>query len=359
MPSKRFRKCAIGFLVLVVAVSAHAQEAGFKQPKAKHGTSRFVPEPWLGFGHDDDPDIRGATYLKTPEEIRAIRLTRSSGELSYPKSSGLRIVATGHSWMRPGFSTLPAIAQAAGLDQHLRVNSRGGEMGAARMMWEFENGILSSRGKANPVCMAAITTGEWDAMLWGGYTNDRPEYYFAWIDFCLKHNPKMEFYLFDAWPQWAHGFGAGDKEPKIENYRLQAKRGNKKTAELIAGIDKRFPGRVHIMPTNDAMLGALEHYFEGKLPGVKALNQKTERRRPSIWSDGGHLGEGMAWLEGYVFYATIYKRSPELIKRKSMRGGVNDELDAVFRKIAWRAVINNPLSDVTDKNGNGIGDELE
>ncbi len=35
------------------------------------------------------------------------------------------------------------------------------------------------------------------------------------------------------------------------------------------------------------------------------------------------------------------------------------ELDRAFREIAWEAVINNPLSDVTDKNGNGIGDQLE
>jgi hypothetical protein len=34
-------------------------------------------------------------------------------------------------------------------------------------------------------------------------------------------------------------------------------------------------------------------------------------------------------------------------------------LDKVFRKIAWQAVVNNPLSDVTDRNENGIGDEIE
>jgi hypothetical protein len=35
------------------------------------------------------------------------------------------------------------------------------------------------------------------------------------------------------------------------------------------------------------------------------------------------------------------------------------ELDKVFRKIAWQAVVKNPLSGVTDKNENGIGDEIE
>jgi hypothetical protein len=31
-------------------------------------------------------------------------------------------------------------------------------------------------------------------------------------------------------------------------------------------------------------------------------------------------------------------------------------VDRLFRRIAWEAVINNPLSDVTDHDGDGIGD---
>ncbi len=342
-----------------VGAEKPASQGDFKRPQAKHRTSRPVPTPWLGYGHDDSPEIRGATYLKKPDEIRAMvdRLKgKPKGSLSYPKGSGLRIVATGHSWMWPGYRTLPKIAKAAGLEQQLRVNGRGGELGGARMMWELENGILSSR-KPMPVCMAAITTGKWDVMMWGSYTNDRPEYYLGWIDFCLKFNPKMEFYVFNGWPQWADGFGDGDRKPRIENYRIRAKITDKAITKQIAGIDKRYPNKVHVLPTNEAMMAALELYFKGKLPGVKGLNRKADGKSPSIWSDGGHLGVGMDRLEGYVFYATLYQKSPELIKAKLQFH--NDELDAIFRKIAWQAVINNPLSDVTDKNGNGIGDEIE
>jgi len=42
-------------------------------------------------------------------------------------------------------------------------------------------------------------------------------------------------------------------------------------------------------------------------------------------------------------------------------GGSQDyptrELDRVFRKIAWQAVVDNPLSGVTDEDGNGVGDD--
>jgi hypothetical protein len=37
----------------------------------------------------------------------------------------------------------------------------------------------------------------------------------------------------------------------------------------------------------------------------------------------------------------------------------NAELDQRMRQAAWRAVIHHPLSGVTDKNANGVGDERE
>jgi hypothetical protein len=68
-------------------------------------------------------------------------------------------------------------------------------------------------------------------------------------------------------------------------------------------------------------------------------------------------------LEGYVFYATIYARSPELIDGEIRFGGSSDfpsrELDRLFRKIAWQAVVRNPFSGVTDKDRNGVGDAHE
>ncbi len=355
--SRSSRLIPIACLLVVVTSNLHAAEKTFTRPQARHAKGRPVAMPWLGFGHDDHASIAGATYLKSADAIRAMP-TRNSrgGKLSYPKSTGLRIVGTGHSWMRPAYGTLPLIAKAAGIEQHLRTNTRGGEAGGARMMWEYENGILSSKGNPNPVCMAAITTGKWDVMTWGGYTDDRTDYYCGWIDFCLKHNPKMHFYRFNGWPQWAHGFGKNDRTPKIENYRKKAAATHEQSVKSFAEFERLYPGKVHILPTNEAMLGALELYFQGKLPGIKGLNRKTDGVSPSIWSDGGHLGVGMDLLEGYVFYATLYKRSPELIKGDVQHRHVSPELDKVFRKVAWQAVVNNPLTGVVDKNKDGIGE---
>jgi hypothetical protein len=347
----------VTYFLFVATPNLRADDKPFARPQPRHTKGRPVPTPWLGFGHDDHASIAGATYLRSADAIRAMPSKKGRGvKLSYPKSTGLRIVGTGHSWMRPAYRTLPLIAEAAGIKQHLRTNTRGGEAGGARMMWEYENGILSSKGKPNPVCLAAITTGKWDVMTWGGYTDDRVNYYLGWIEFCLKHNPEMHFYRFNGWPQWAHGFGENDRAPRIENYRKKAAVTHERSVKFYAELEKLYPGKMHILPTNEAMLGALELYFQGRLPGVRGLNRRTDGVSPSIWSDGGHLGAGMDLLEGYVFYATLYKRSPELIKGNVQHKHVSPALDKVFRRIAWQAVVNNPLTGVVDKNSDGIGE---
>jgi hypothetical protein len=110
------------------------------------------------------------------------------------------------------------------------------------------------------------------------------------------------------------------------------------------------------------MVLAVQHYRRGELPGVEGIHSLVGKKERSMWRDMiGHLGPGFDRLEGYVFYATLYGRSPELIEGDIRFGGSQGypsrELDRVFRRIAWQAVVNNPLSGVTDKDKDGIGDD--
>ena len=94
---------------------------------------------------------------------------------------------------------------------------------------------------------------------------------------------------------------------------------------------------------------------------MQGLHKSVGGKDRSLWRDRlGHLGPGFDRLEGYVFYATLYGRSPELIEGDIKFSGNDDypnrTLDRTFRKIAWQAVINHPLSGVKDKDGNGVGD---
>jgi len=200
--------------------------------------------------------------------------------------------------------------------------------------------------------------------MWGPYYHDRPAYYSCWIDFCLKYNPRMRFYLSDAWPQLGQLERIPDSEEEL-THDMFVRMAEEKHAiydTLVAELNQRYPGRVFILPTCDAMVLAVEYYQRGELPGVEGIHTAIGNQKRSLWRDRlGHLGPGFERLEGYVFYTTLYGRSPEKIDADIAFGGSADypsrDLDRVFRKIAWQAVTNHPQSGVTDKNHDGMDDD--
>ncbi|MHC4435004.1 MAG: hypothetical protein ACYTBS_24465, partial [Planctomycetota bacterium] len=58
-----------------------------------------------------------------------------------PTNGALRIVGTGHSFMRPGYNTLPIICQAAGFEQPLVTHIGGGITGSALQVGAGERHI--------------------------------------------------------------------------------------------------------------------------------------------------------------------------------------------------------------------------
>ena len=329
------------------------------QVAGKRGT--FVPDP--GWKEEAFPE-HAVCYL-TPEQL----MKQYGGDFpDLPKSEDgvLRVVGTGHSFMKPGYMTLPHICEAAGFTQPLHTHTGGGMTGSARYKWEQENGIFGFDKRPTPKLLPAIANAGWDAMMWGPYSEDQPEYYSCWIDYCLKYNPDMKFYLSDAWIRlWPFN---GGKPPADESEYTPELLSNLEAEkhELFKGfitkMQEEYPDKVFIMPTSLAVTKAAILQVKGELPGVESLHQLVSGKERSIWRDHrGHLGNGFDRLEGYVFYSTLYKKSPELIENgisfsESQQGYPSAELDQVFRKIAWQAVIENPLSGVVDSDGDGIGD---
>ena len=166
------------------------------------------PEPKIDPGWQRDRFPDHAVCYRSPKEIATTYAKCLKGQqkpvtsYSKPADGSLRIVGTGHSFMAPGYQSFPAIARAAGLNQPpLVTHTGGGITGSARYKWEEENGIFQFDGNPTPKLLASIANAEWDAMMWGPYYHDRPAYYTCWIDFCLKYNPPMKFYLMNGWPQ--------------------------------------------------------------------------------------------------------------------------------------------------------------
>jgi len=351
-----------------------------RQGKARPGAAaltalKFDP----GWEKDEFPPH--AVSLKTPEEIMAIYKRGAAGRtyaeardaMSFPKPAEgvMRIVGTGHSFTAPGYRTLPAITRAAGFEQPLSLHNGGGRTGSVRYKWEQENGIFEFDRKPLPKLLAAISNAEWEAMIWGPYGGDRPKFYTSWIDFCEQYNPGMKFFLADSWPSLNQIRRVFNQEavPESEAFFtdevLDQLAANNITvfAGLVEAL-RESTDDVYILPTHAAMTEAARRFNRGELPGIEGLYKVIGGKERSIWKDQrGHLGPGFDRLQGYVFYATLYGKSPELIsapiKFKDDQSFPSAALDKIFREIAWKAVVEHPLSGVTDKNKNGIGDHLE
>lgn len=355
--------------------SQRDEQRNVRQAAAARAIPTFDP------GWDKDEFPSHAVSLKTPEEIMAIYRRGEPGRtyaeaadaMSFPRQADgvLRIVGTGHSFTAPGYRTLPAITRAAGFEQPLSLHNGGGRTGSVSYKWEQENGIFEFDGKPLPKLLAAISNAEWEAMIWGPYNGDRPKFYTSWIDFCEKYNPGMKFYLIDAWPTLSQVQMVFSRKGNPESEAFFT---DEVFDQLNAYANTGFAAHVkalrestkdvYILPTRAAMTEAAKRLIRGELPGVEGLYKVLGGKEPSIWADQrGHLGPGFDRLEGYVFYATLYGKSPELIsapiKFKKNPSFLSAGLDKVFREIAWKAVVEHPLSGVIDKNRNGIGDHLE
>ncbi len=300
-----------------------------------------------------------AVSYRTPEEIRSIYaelVGQEEAVVSYPKPTdgSLRIIGTGHSFMTPGYSILNQIAKATDSQQQLYAHTGGGITGSSRYKWEEENGIFQFDGEPKPKLLASLANAEWDVMTWGPYFHDRPAYYACWMEFALKYQPEMKFYLSDAWPQLYQL----DQEPASEaelTHEVFQKMNDDREAfynDIIKALRKDYGDRAFILPTNRAFTLLAQRHLVDPLPGVEGLHQAVGGKDRSIWRDTlGHMGNGFERLEGYVFYATLYRKDPASLPTdlpfRDYNGFPGKELDLIFREIAWEAVQAHPFSGVT------------
>ena len=355
----------------------------FRQSLQGNARPSQTPKASTGFdsGWEKNEFPPHAVSLKTPEEIMAIYKRGAAGRtyagapdaMSFPKPAAgiMRIVGTGHSFTGPGYRTLPSITRAAGFEQPLCLHNGGGRTGSVSYKWEQENGIFEFDGKPLPKLLAAISNAEWEAMIWGPYNGDRPKFYASWIEFCERYNPGMKFFLIDTWPapgQVRMAFNLTGN-PKSETFFTEtvydkiSVHADTLFSDLVKTL-RETTEKVYIIPTHAAFTEVAKRFLRGELPGYKGLYKVIGGKDPSIWRDQiGHIHPGLESLEGYVFYATLYGKSPELISKpikfKEDPTLPSAALDKIFREIAWKAVVEHPLSGVTDKNKNGIGDHLE
>lgn len=115
-------------------LAARDKFRGQRNRSGRGAPGEFEVDP--GWDQERFPD--DAVCYKSPEEIKAIFAQVNGGRqpavASFPKPNdgALRVVGIGHSFMLPGYRTLPLISRGAGMTQPLLTHIGGGMTGSAR-----------------------------------------------------------------------------------------------------------------------------------------------------------------------------------------------------------------------------------
>ena len=305
------------------------------------------------------------TAIEVPKE----ELERDDLEDFEPEGAGdggVKMLFIGHSLVAPVEKMIRYISRGVRLkDYESRMQYSGGKSGAPLRHWNY----TGSKQKTRP----ALMTGKWDYMAMGMY------YYWAevedisrWIDFALKYNPGMKFYLQDGWPAADGGrsnYGSSSREAKVlrtaageiwkdveEDDRGKKLLTMKAFEKAIAGLDKnmdvklkalkkKYPGKVFSIRSSHAMLELRRLLEKKKLPVISRVLAASRKDRDSaLYVDQLHSGTAVILLESYLYLAAVHKLDPR--KLPVLRKGEEGKLDKVLRELAVKITLENPWSGV-------------
>ncbi|MCS5627005.1 MAG: hypothetical protein NZ935_05450 [Planctomycetes bacterium] len=304
-------------------------------------------------------------------EVPKEELDRDDLEKFEPEESGgkgIKMLFIGHSLVAPVESHFrKRVAPGAGLEGYeSRMQYSGGKTGAPLRHWNYTGGKQKTR--------PALMTGKWDCLAMGMY------YYWSevedisrWIDFALKYNPAMKFYLQDGWPAADGGgsnYGGSSREAKalreaageiwkdvdkddrgrkvlrFEAFEKAITALDKGMDVKLKALDKKYPGKVFSIRSSHAML-ELRRLLEKKkkIPLVNRVLASSKRDRSgALYADQLHSGPAVIQLEGYLYLAAVHKRDPR--KLPAIGKGEEARLDRLLRELAVKITVENPWSGV-------------
>jgi len=276
--------------------------------------------------------------LRTAKEVQSREKT----------GKGLWVVSIGHSCVIPAIEPCITISRAEGFPGHTHfMQFYGGASGAAEAQWQHEG----ERQQAK----AALETGKIDVMTFGHLVKfdgrmigGRVEDYERWIEFAMKHNPKSRFYIQDLWP-WLPG---AEREVDLTKFNLkdyeQAMAVSSRSVNEVAdALAKKYPDRIHVLPAGLAMTELVRRLTNDKLTGVDAIlvdpKAKKAGLKVGLYRDKIHPTDLIASLQGYIYYACLYRKNPTKLKTTLYK---DEGLDRILREVAWQVVTENPRSGV-------------
>lgn len=226
--------------------------------------------------------------------------------------NGLWVVSIGHSCVVPAIRPFAEAARTAGYDNHTQIMQFAGAAGGApKAQW--------NRSEETQDAKRALSTGRIDVMTFGHLVlaDGRSvgcdvEDYERWIQFAIKHNPNIKFYIQDLWP-WLPGAQRSPvelEEFNLEDYEASMAVSSKSVADVVEELNQKYAGRVRVIPVGPAMTELVRRVTKNALPGVDAVlvPPQQARDRVGLYRDRIHPTNVVASLEGYVYYACLYER---------------------------------------------------
>ena len=254
--------------------------------------------------------------------------------------NGLWVASTGHSLVAPALGPFEAAARVGGFSGHFQVRQiSGGATGSPRSHWEKPEELQ--------VVKRALMTGKCDVLTMGvHYEGSEVEDFARWIDLGLEYNSDMVFYIQDAWPYLTdlldeQAGKIADSDATFETYQAKVTQINQRIAETVDQLNARYPGKVHVIPVANAMLELVRRQLAGDLPGVDVLyvpqkkGEKPTDGRVGLYRDSIHPTVPVAILEGYLYYACLYKKNPCDLSKELYK---DPQLDRILREVAWKTV---------------------
>jgi hypothetical protein len=244
---------------------------------------------------------------------------------------GQRVLISGHSFHYFVAAPLAKVAEAGGIKDHVNAGTQSIGGSTVTQHWE----LADDKNKVKK----ALKEGSIDVLTMSPHMKLVPDK--AITDFAemgFAKNPNLRVLVQESWEaydDWFHQIKANaDRDqktvdqlrPPLEEFR----KGLEKQAKEIN--DKLGKPVVSVVPVGDAVLALRAKVITGEVPGIA--------KQSDLFVDAiGHGKEPIQRLEAYVYFATIYHKSPVGLTVFEKPGDADSQkLNRLLQEIAWKTV---------------------
>jgi hypothetical protein len=250
-----------------------------------------------------------------------------------------RVLFTGHSFAGAGW--LEVLTKQAGITgyQYLGKQSLGG----SRVISHWN--LPDERNMAK----VALVKGGVDVLTLSPNMQMPDEGIDLFVDFALKHNPKIRFLVQGSWMTW-DGLGKDgiknaerDARPVSEIRDRTAKHMEDIRTQLRATNQRIGREVCTLIPVGTAVVRLRELIAERKLPGFEKPSQLFR-------DDIGHPQAIVSQLVNYLYYIAIFHRDPRELPGLGTNGWRKEDgrpdpkLAAILQQIAWETMQAEPMT---------------